>query len=269
MEYEIKVLELVFENQADSKTNEIQYWKASAFLKLLGYPNLTSFMKPIQRAMQACLAANIDTHENFIKTNTQNESGEITSDYLLTRFACYMISMNADSKKPEVANSQVFFAKQAEKIQIILEGKNDIDRLHARSEVKDGTKALTAAAKAAGVSNYGMFMDAGYRGLYNRSIDNVKELKGVSKTHNLFDYMGRTELAANLFRITLTEERLKNERVNNERNANFVHQSVGKEVRSMVISNTGKTPEGLPVERRITEVTKELKKANKKLNKKK
>lgn len=125
---------------------------------------------------------------------------------------------------------------------------------------------LNSAAKKCGVVNFAFFTDAGYKGLYNRGIKEVKKIKGIKESADHFDFMGRTELAANLFRMTMTEERLKNHPVSGENAAMDVHKKVGKEVRDMVKRNTGVFPEDLPVERRLGEVKKAVKQA-KKLNK--
>ena len=250
-----------------SHQNGITYWWASDFMKMMGYPNLVSFTKPINRAMQACLSINIDCHDNFIKTERIID-GNTISDFKLTRFACYMIAMNGDIKKPEVARAQVYFAKQAEQINVMLAGSNDVDRLITREEIKDGNKSLMSAAKSSGVVNFGLFMDAGYMGMYNSGIKKITQRKGVP-VGKLYDYMGKTELSANLFRIALTEENLKQKNIFNEAHANQIHRKVGAEIRKMVKDNTGLNPEELPVERRLADVGKALKKANKELNSKK
>lgn len=254
-----------------SHENGITFWYATEFMDMIGYPTMAAFSKPMNRAMQACLATNIDTHDNFIKV-TRIVDGETITDYKLTRFACYMIAMNGDSKKPLVAKSQAYFAHQAEKIHLLLEGANDLERIITREEIKEGNKGLMASAKKAGIHTgvqFQYFQDAGYRGLYNKSVKEVKKIKGVNEKHNLMDYMGRTELAANLFRLTLTEEKLNSISKTNPQTANQIHKNIGSQVRQMVIENTGTAPENLPVERRITEVQKNLKKANKQLNGKK
>jgi len=248
--------------------NGMRYWWASDFCQMLGYSNLKSFTNPINRAIQSCMSANISYHDDFVRTKRIADDIEI-DDFKLSRFACYMIAMNSDPKKPQVAKAQVYFADQVEKINLMLEGSNDLERLQFREEIKSGNTSLSAAAKGHGVSNFGLFHDSGYRGLYNRGIKQVKQRKGIKTSANHFDFMGRTELAANLFRITLTEERLKNSGSSNERVAMDIHKTVGKQVRKMVKDNTGQNPEDLKVERRLGEVKKELKKATKKLNSKK
>ncbi|CAM3692389.1 BRO family protein [Mucilaginibacter galii] len=257
---------LLFEDY--SHENGITYWWASDFAKMLGYPNLTSFSKPIHRAMQACLTINIDTHDNFQKTDRVVDGVSI-SDYKLTRFSCYMVAMNGDIKKPEVARAQAYFAKQAEQLSLLLSGANDVDRLIIREEIKDGNKSLMSVAKKSGVSNFARFNDAGYLGMYNMRIQKLAVQKGLKSGEPLLDYMGKTELSANLFRIALTEENLKQQIFFSEAKASNVHRQVGADIRAMVKKNTGLNPEELPIERRLGEVGSELKKANKHLNKKK
>lgn len=248
----------------DDGTDEKAWW-ASDFAQMLGYGDMITFAKVIRRAMTACLSINMDCSDEFAKVKRVVD-GSLGDDYKLTRFACYMVVMNADSKKHQVARAQVYFAKQVEQFSLILEGKNDVERIIARGEITDGTKSLCAAAKAAGVNDFAAFNDSGYRGLYNMSIRVVTARKGVP-AGKLLDHMGRTELAANLFRITLTEDRLKMDDIKGEQNACNVHRRVGKGVRDMVRENTGMYPEDLPAERRLGEVSQQLKKANKQLNK--
>lgn len=248
--------------------NGMRFWWASQFSKMLGYASLSSFTNPINRAIQACMSANISYHDDFVRKEREVD-GKKFNDFKLSRFACYMVAMNADPKKPQVAKAQVYFADQVEKVNIILEGSNDFERLQIRDEIKSSFTSLNSAASNHGVVKFGLFHDAGYRGLYNRGIKAVKVKKGIKPTADHFDFMGRTELAANLFRITLTEERLKNSASSSETTAKNIHNTVGKQVRKMVKDNTGQFPEDLQTERRLGEVKKELKKATKKLNNKK
>lgn len=246
--------------------NGVRYWWASEYSQMLGYASFETFRKSINKAIQAFMAAGIDHFSDF-RNELRVIEGKTIQDIKLSRFACYMVAMNADPKKAEVARAQLYFADQVEKINVILEGNNDMDRLLTREEIKDGQKALASAAKNSGVVNFGLFQDAGYRGLYNTGVTGLKKKKGIAPAHSHFDYMGRTELAANLFRITLTEDRLKATATSNEKAAMRVHKSVGQQVRKMVVDNTGVAPENLKPERRLNEVKKELKKAGRALNK--
>lgn len=243
-----------------SKQNGITYWWASEFMAMLGYPNMNAFSKPLHRAMQACLSANIDCHDNFIKDERVDiESGQKITDFKLTRFACYMIAMNGDPKKPEVAAAQIYFANTAEQFDLLLSGTDDVERLLTREEIKGGNKSLASTAKASGVVNFGLFQDAGYRGMYNTGMKKLTTKKGLQENQSLYDYMGKTELSANLFRINLTEEKLKQQRVAHETVAVKIHKQIGSDIRKMVKDNTGLNPEDLPIERRLGDVSKELK----------
>lgn len=247
--------------------NGMKYWWASEFSEMLGYASFSSFMKPITKAMHACMAANIQYFDDFNRER-RIINDVYVDDFKLSRFACYMVAMNSDVKKPQVAKAQVYFADQIEKINVLLEGSNDIERLQTREEIKLGNISLNSAAQQSGVSKdkFGLFHDAGYRGLYNNGIKSVKMKKGIPESADHFDFMGRTELAANLFRITLTEERLKKNNTYGEQAAMDVHKNVGRQVRQMVIENTGIAPENLKTDRRLSDVKKELKKVNKALN---
>jgi DNA-damage-inducible protein D len=246
--------------------NGVRYWWASEYSEMLGYSSYDTFRKSVNKAIQAFMATGIEYFNDF-RQELRIIDDKTVQDIKLSRFACYMVAMNADPKKPQVAKAQMYFADQVEKINLILEGNNDMERLLTREEIKDGQKSLASAAKNSGVINFGLFQDAGYRGLYNTGVSGLKKKKGINQKHDHFDYMGRTELAANLFRITLTEERLKNSHTSTERSAMDVHKSVGRQVRNMVIDNTGVSPENLKAEKRLNEVKSELKKAGKALNK--
>jgi DNA-damage-inducible protein D len=242
-------------------------WWASDFMEMLGYPNMIGFTKVIHRAMQSCLSANIDPNDDFIRENRVVDGLAVT-DYRLTRFGCYMVAMNGHIKKPQVAGAQVFFAKVTEQVNISLEGADDVERINTRHDIKEGFKSLSAVAKGVGVTDFGRFHDAGYKGMYNMSVKQLAKRRGISDKA-LYDHMGKSELSANLFRLNMTEEKLKVRRVTNPLVANGIHKDVGSGVRKMVYESTGKLPENLPVERKLNIISKELKKANKELNKKK
>lgn len=248
--------------------NGLRYWWASWYCSVLGYASMKSFEKVIERAIKACMTAGISWDEDFRKETLLDEDGKHRVDWKLSRMACYLVAMNADSKKPAVGRAQVYFAEQVEKINLILEGKNDIERLETREELKESFKALSAAAKAHGVTNYAFFNDAGFRAMYNQSQGQLAKKRGVSKMQ-IYDHMSRVEMAANLFRVTLTEEKLQSlKKPIGQAGAQRVHGSIGAQVRKMVKDNTDQNPEDLPQERRLPEVKKELKKAHKEFKKK-
>lgn len=244
---------------------QVKTWWASELAQMLGYADMVAFTKPMHRAKTACFSINIECDDDFIKER-RIVDGVAVDDYRLTRFACYMVAMNADANKKQVALAQVYFAKVAEHVDLELGGSNDVDRIIIRDNIKVGNKSLASAAKQAGVTKFGIFADCGYRGLYNMSLKAVTAKKGV-KSGQLLDYMGRTELSANLFRITMTEERLKKDNIRHEAHAYKVHKEIGQDIRATVKENTGMFPEQLPIERRLGDASKALKKANKQLNK--
>jgi DNA-damage-inducible protein D len=245
------------------------FWWASEFMRMLGYDDYDSFKsKVIGRATQALISLGVD-HYSQITPEKRKVSGSDIDDLKLTRFACYMVAMNGNPQKKEVALAQAYFAAETRKLELFLEGNEDIARLIYREEFTAGHKSLMDAAQKAGVENYAEFNNAGYIGLYNKTADQLKRQRNLpqSNTTRIQDYMGRTELAANLFRVTQTEERLKQDEVKTQQQANKTHLNIGRRIRQMVEENTGKLPEQLPVQRKLPEVKKELKKAKKALEK--
>lgn len=243
--------------------NGSTYWWASDLSEMLGYKSFTSFKKVIDRATKAMMAIDVSHYENiFQEPNPRTQN----ADFKLSRFACYMVVMNSDSKKPEVAKAQVYFATMTRAFEVMMENTDQIERIAIRDDIKEGNKSLTKAANVAGVSDYGRFGNSGYLGLYNMNNWQLAKKRNIDKT-KLFDHMGRAELAANYFRITMTEEKIKNQNIQGQANLERTHKEVGNEVRGMVKRNTGVAPEDLPQEQRLPEVKKSLKKANRELKK--
>jgi DNA-damage-inducible protein D len=228
------------------------YWNEDELRAAMGYTDQNAFRKVIMRAMQACLSLNIMPDDNFVR-----EDGS----YKLTRFACYLVAMNGDTKKPQVAAAQVYFAALASTYTTHLEHADGIDRLVIRDEVRDGEKSLASTAKRHGVAGtgYGLFKDAGYRGMYNMSLKELKRFKGLKGNVTIADHMGRAELAAHLFRITQTEARIEQKGISGQRLLEQAAKSVGASVRQLVIQNTGSTPEKLPPAEPIGQVKKKIK----------
>lgn len=243
------------------------FWWASEFMIMLGYDDYNVFKnKVIGKATQALISLGID-HYLQITPAKRKIDGEDVDDLKLTRFACYIVAMNGNPQKKEVALAQAYFAAETRKLELFLEGNEDIARLIYREEFTTGQKSLMNTTARAGVENYAEFNNAGYIGLYNKTAEQLKRQRNLpqSDTTRLQDYMGRTELAANLFRVTQTEERLKQDEIKTQQQANKTHYNIGSRIRQMVEENTGKLPEQLPIQRKLPEVKKELKKAKKAL----
>jgi len=243
--------------------NGISFWWASDLMKMLGYPNMKSFQKVLDRATKAFVSLNIPHYENIIAEIRKIDDNDF-QDFRLTRFACYIIVMNGDPRKKEVAEAQVYFAQQTRKFELYLKNPLEIDRILIREELSEGNKSLNSTIKDAGVQDYAKFTNAGYLGMYNMPSWQLEKKRRIQKG-KLMDYMGRTELAANLFRVTQTEEKIKNKGIKGQMNLEQTHYSVGKEVREIIQKNVGNNPENLPQEKQLPEVKKELKEGYKKM----
>ncbi|MCC6866495.1 MAG: damage-inducible protein D [Ignavibacteria bacterium] len=249
-----------------SKVNGFKYWFARDIMVSLGYDDYRKFLKAIERAISTCISLQITVDENFI--SIEREINSVTlKDYKLSRFACYLTAMNGDTKKPEVAKAQAFFIKQTEIVEQYIKNVYHLDRLITRDEIKNKEISLSGVVNRAGIECYPLFQNAGYRGLYNMNLNELKNLRKIDKRESLLDYMGKTELAANLFRITQTEEKIKNENINGQRNLENAAEVVGQKVRKTIIEISGTRPEYLPKEQNIKIIKKGLKSINKRFKK--
>lgn len=249
-----------------ARENGFTYWWASDLMVLLGYESETSFAKAINKAMTTCNTLNIPIPENFeqvlkIDENKKNKTSKY--DTKLSRFACYLVVMNSDPKKAAVAKAQVYFATIAGAVQDYIQEVDKIERVVIRDEVTEREKSLHGVAHQAGVSNYAFFQNAGYRGMYNKSINQLKSLRKIDNSRTLLDYMGKEELAANLFRITQTELKIKQEQITGQSRLEVAAESVGRKVRKTMIEISNVAPENLPKKEDIKKVKSELKAKNK------
>ena len=227
-------------------------WHEEAFMTALGYQDRKSFRKAVHRAMQACLTLNMDPSADFIL---------VGDSYKFTRFACYLIAMNCDARKYEVATAQVYFASLADSLHGHHEQAEIVDRVVIREEMTEGVKSLAKTAHKHGVSNYAYFMNAGYKGMYNMGLAELSNLKGIRPKEQLIDRMDRTELAANLFRVTQTDNKIKNDDIRGQTDLEKTAFAVGKAVRNTMIEISGTRPEDLPLAQHIKEARKALKTA--------
>jgi DNA-damage-inducible protein D len=238
--------------------NGATHWDEDILRDALGYQGDDSFRRVIGKAIQACISLGIEQAENFI-----HHDGK----YFLTRFACYLVAMNGDPKKREVAEAQIYFAQLAETFQSHLEHVGNLDRVKIRDELSEGQKSLARTAKAHGVQSFGLFMDAGYRGMYNMSLSRLKEFKGLGAKEQLYDRIGKNELAANLFRVTQTDAKIKNEDIQGQPACDNAALQVGRKVRATMRELSGTSPEHLPLAEPIQQVKKRLKDTRKALDK--
>lgn len=241
------------------KENGFRYWLASDLQEHLGYATLAAMRPAINKAIAACATLNIPVPENFVQT--KNESG--ADDFKLSRFACYLTVMNGDTKKPLIAKAQAYFASLAESFRQYYLEAEQVERVQIRGEVSEREKALNGTVATRGVTQYAFFQNAGYRGMYNMDMSQIRRRKGVPGDRSPLDFMGKTELAANLFRITQTDEKIRNEDIHGQKPLEAAAHSVGREVRATMQRISGTTPEGLLMDRDIKEVRKDLKKTGK------
>lgn len=227
------------------------YWHARDLQKLLGYVEWRKFKDAIKRAKMACESSGGIPKNHFgdvaKMVSLGSDAKREIDDIVLTRYACYLIAMNGDPSKPEIAASQTYFAIQTRKQELAEQSSEIEDRLELRGRVRDANKYLNSAAKEVGVNNYAFFHDAGYKGLYGgMGKADIVQRKDINPKEDLLDCIGRAELAANEFRITQTELTLRREQIEGQQNAENTHHGVGKEVRNTIEKLGGTMPEDLP-----------------------
>ena len=242
------------------------FWYARQFMEMLGYETYSSFQKALGRAISTCSTLEFSIAEHFVPVQREID-GRRFDDYRLTRFACYLTAMNGNPAKPEVAAAQVHFASMAEAVRLLYSNPENIERVQIRDELSQREKSLGGVAKAAGVipERYGLFHNAGHMGMYNMSYNRLKEYKGMPGTGSLLDFMGKQELAANLFRVSQTEAKIRNYRIQGQNQLEVAARRVGEEVRATMYRTSGTRPENLPLAEDIKKLRSRLKKANKEL----
>ena len=247
--------ESVFENIKHIDENGIEYWEARELQKVLEYKEWRKFEGVINKAKQACDTSKFNVSEHFVGADKMVKTGDSMrsiKDYKLSRYACYLIVQNADSRKKVIALGQTYFAIQTRKQEISeLEYEKlteDEKRFYQRSKVRKENYALNQTAKKAGVKNFDKFHNAGYKGLYNgETADDISKRKGLRYREDILDNMGSDELAANLFRISLTNQKINNEKIKGETPACDAHYEVGDAIRTTIKQVGGTLPEEMPV----------------------
>ena len=271
----------IFEQIKETDKNGNEFWGARKLSKILEYSEFRHFLPVIERAKEACLNSeqNIEDHfEDYLEMVSIGSGANRNMESIkLSRFACYLIVQNADPSKEVVAQGQTYFAIQT-RLQEIQQmddytrlSSEEEKRLFLRNELKKHNSQLAEAAKNAGVienMDYAIFQNHGYMGLYGGlDAKKIHAKKGLKKSQHILDHMGSTELAANLFRATQTEEKLKRDNVKGKNNANKTHLEVGKKVRQTIKELGGTMPENLPVEESIKKIESKEKKQIKGNNK--
>ena len=264
-----KYNETIFENVKHIDEYGNEYWYARELKNILDYKEWRKFEGVIEKAKEACINSEYNIEDHFVGVDKMVKIGSKTErkikDYKLSRYACYIIAQNGDSRKKIIALAQTYFAIQTRKQELTEKDYSmlteDEKRFYQRSLTKKGNYSLNQAAKKAGVKNFDKFHNAGYKGLYNgETANDIAKRKGLRYREDILDNMGSEELAANLFRITQTESKLKRENISSENEANNTHYNIGKNIREVIAKNGGTMPEELPTPNKSL---KELEKAHK------
>ena len=252
----------------------MEFWSARRLAKALDYYEYRNFTPVIEKAKEACKNSGHDIANRFVDIHemVQIGSGALRQlgDVKLSRYACYLIIQNGDPSKPVIANGQTYFALQTRRQelsdnQVFQQLKEDEKRLFLRNELREHNKQLVETAQQAGVEtalDFAVFQNHGYKGLYGGlDAQGIHHRKGLKKKQKILDHMGSTELAANLFRATQTDEKLRREKITGKTKANQTHYEVGKKVRQTIHELGGTMPENLPVtEKGIKQLEKERRK---------
>jgi len=258
-----------FEDIKRIRPDGSEYWAARELAPVLDYAKWENFYKVIKRAMIACENSGRSTLECFpeVRKTSPMPNGGVKDilDYELSRYACYLIVQNGDPRKEVIALGQTYFAIQTYR-QEVADRFNQLDedsrRLVVRGDIKQWNQLLAETARNAGVitaEEFAIFQNAGYMGLYGgMTVDDIHRRKGLAIGQKILDYMGSTELIANLFRISQTEEKLRKDQVSTPNAATAVHYAVGNEVREAIRKIDGTMPEDLPTpEKSIAQLERE------------
>lgn len=251
-----------FERIRKQSTEGFDFWMARDLATVLGYSEFRNFEPVLLKAKQACFNSSQEVTDHFVEVHEMVEIGSGAKrkrkNVRLSRYACYLIIQNADPKMAIVAQGQTYFAVQTRR-QELAEGTIDESRrIQLRQELETHNKRLAGVAKKAGVVqplDYAIFQNHGYMGLYGGlTAKDIGTRKGLSKNQKILDHMGSTELAANLFRATQAEEKIKREGISGKDNANRAHYEVGEKVRETIREIGGTMPENLPVAEDIKKI---------------
>ena len=260
-----------FEEIKHTDETGMEFWYARELMPILQYSNWQNFEKIINKAKTSCENSKINVLDHFTDINKMVQIGSGAErkqqDYKLTRYAGYLIAQNGDSRKEVIALAQTYFAIQTRRQEIsekeYYELTEDEKRFYQRDLTRKGNYSLNQAAKRAGVKNFDIFHNAGYKGLYNgETADDIAKRKGLRYREDILDNMGSDELIANLFRISQTEQKLRRDKTDSEKEANKSHYIIGKNIREVIAKNGGIMPDGLKKKKKSL---KQLEKENKQI----
>jgi len=262
-----KINETIFESIKHVDEDGNEYWYARELQKVLEYTEWRKFVGVIKKTINSCKASNYVASDHFVGTDKMINLGKggqrKVPDYKLSRYACYLIAQNGDSRKKVIALAQTYFAIQTRKQELLEEEYNslteDEKRIYQRNQARKGNYNLNKTAVNSGVKDLARFHNAGYKGLYNgETADDIFKRKKLRYREDILDNMGSEELADNIFRIAQTDAKLKRDNVDNEYTANLVHFEVGKKVRNTIKELGGTMPENLPTpDKSLKELEKE------------
>lgn len=280
MTYITRYNETIFESIKHINEYGQEFWYARELQKVLEYTEWRNFSNVIDKAKEACKNSENSISDHFVDVNKtikmpKTATKEI-NDIMLSRYACYLIVQNGDPEKEVIALGQTYFAvktRQQELIEDYEELSEEQKRLAIRNEMIEHNKSLAEAASMAGITNsidYAIFQNKGYQGLYGGlGAKEIHARKGLKKSQKILDHMGSTELAANLFRATQTDEKLRREKITGKEKANQTHYDVGRKVRQTIRELGGTMPEDLPTpEKSIKQIEREQNKNSYQIKKK-
>ena len=266
---EIEINYSIFDSIKHIDENGNEYWSARELMVVLEYKRWDKFNNVINNAIIACNNSKNNVKKHFSHVGKMIEIAKgakrIIYDYKLSRYACYLIAQNGDPRKNAISLAQTYFAIQTRKQELSEKEYNllseDEKRFYQRDLTRKGNYSLNLAAKDAGVKNFDRFHNSGYKGLYNgETANDIAKRKNLRYREDILDNMGSDELIANLFRISQTEQKLKNDNIKGENKANEVHYKIGRNIREVIAKNGGTMPEDLPTPKKSL---KELERENK------
>lgn len=268
--------EKIFEEIKHIDENSREYWVARELQQALDYKEWRKFDGVINNAKMSCQNSGFDVIGHFVRVDklsiNVNGGKRKIKDYKLSRYACYLIAQNGDSRKKVISLAQTYFAVQTRKQELIDKYYSDLPedkkRLIIRKQIRNGNYSLNRTAVNSGVTDLARFHNSGYKGLYNgETADDIAKRKGLRYREDILDNMCSEELAANIFRISQTDAKLKRENINSDLKSNIIHYEVGKKVRDTIKELGGTMPENMPTPKKsIKEIEKNYQKKKKEID---